>query len=368
MEPEADHDAFRRFLERATEDPPDRLVAINARLAGEERRPPARRGPLMAAAVVLAALGVGLAALRHQTPGVTIEPAAPPATTTIDSDEPAASGPAPSATAAPTTSAPGVPTLVEGVGQAPTGQTAPNTAQPTATAEPTVTASPASTLLHLDLDSVAADAPDGTPVPPAVGPDLHVERTGSGAMEAVAGGGRRFLPGGQQRTDHVVLTRVGADVGALVAPSGRATVMLVPQVDVAQRTSVTGRNIHTWFEIVSQDGPDDLVTGLLLQVDPEIGPYFGGAINGVGFSYVLAPADIAELGAGRAVTLSLEWSPGSGRLVLNGRTLTEIALSGPPPAWTPSARLSVGGSASWGAGYFASRDDGLRSFELVSLP
>lgn len=367
MEPEPDDDAFRRFLERATEDPPDRLVAINASLAGEERRTPARRGPLVAAAVVLAALGVGLAALRHQTTGVTIEPAATPATTTADPDDPAVSGPALTAppapvTSAPTTSVPGVPTLVEGVGRAPEGQTAPTTAGPV------VTGVPASTLLRLDLDSVAADAPDGTPVPPAVGPDLHVERTGSGTMEAAPGGGRRFLPGGQQRTDHVVLTRVGADVGALVAPSGRATVVLAPLVDVAQRTSVTGRNIHTWFEIVSQDGPDDLVTGLLLQVDPEIGPYFGGAIDGVGFSYVLTPADVAELGAGRVVTLSLEWSPGSGRLVLNGRTLTEIALDGPPASWTPTARLSVGGSASWGAGYFTTRDDGLRSFELVALP
>ena len=60
--------------------------------------------------------------------------------------------------------------------------------------------------------------------------------------------------------------------------------------------------------------------------------------------------------------------PTVGRLVLNGRTLTEVALPGPAITWTPTARLSVGGSASWGAGYFAARDDGLRSFEVVALP
>ena len=106
-----------------------------------------------------------------------------------------------------------------------------------------------------------------------------MERTGTGTMEAVAGGGRRFLPGGQQRTDYAVVSPGSGPTSErswhrAVGPRWCSYPRSTWPADLH-----TGRNIHTWFEIVSQDGPDDLVTGLLLQVDPEIGPYFGGAIK-----------------------------------------------------------------------------------------
>lgn len=393
--------ALRRFLERATEDPVDNRVDTLVELAprridSPRRRPAGRRLMLAAAAVVLVGAGVALAA-RERPVHLVAQPAASTESDGANHEvPPTTSGPGTGGgTPAPPASA-GPPTTVEGVGRVmaspPTiaGSGEPTTAAPAgsgsgsssgsspttsvapatsalATSVPTTSApSPASpsTRLRLSLDSVLAGAGAGVRVLPAVGPALAVDQVGTGTIEAVPGGGRRFRPGGQQRTDYAVVSRIGADVGALVPAAGRATVVFVPQVDVAGRTVPTGRNIHTWFEIVSQEGPSNLVTGVLLQVDPEIGPYLAGAIQGVGFEYTLTPADVAELGRGRVVTLSLQWTATTGRLVLNDRTLTEVALPASSISWTSTARLSIGGSASWGGGYFAAHDDAIRSFEI----
>ena len=342
--------AFRRFLERATEDPTGHMVDLAPRPEGGNRRRPGAR-VLIAAAAVLAVVAGSVVASSGRNVRVVVRPAA--------STSPAV----PSSASSSPTSVP-----LSSTSPAPTFIITTTSASTTTTAKTVSTATPSSsTLLGLLLDTVPVGAIDGAPVLAAVGPTLAFDQRGSGSIEAVAGGGRRFLPGGQQRTDYAVISRIGADVGALLPPRGRATVILVPQVDVGQRSVPDGRNIHTWFEIVSQEGPDHLVTGLQLQVDPEIGPYFGGAIHGVSFNYVLTPTDVAELGSGRLVTLSLDWTTTTGRLTLNERTLTEIALPPSSIVWTPTARLSIGGSASWGGGYFAAVNDSLQTFEIAAL-
>ncbi|MFV0523162.1 MAG: hypothetical protein ACK5RL_01535 [Acidimicrobiales bacterium] len=395
-------EAFRRFLDRATEDPTvPRLdpvpVADLDRTAAASARPPLNRRLLVAAAVILIASGTVVALIRPSGTTLVGEPAA--STPSVDSTV----APTPSAGPDPvdgTTTGPG-PSLPEATepesDRAPTGSSGavgpdanatdrvsgsggdggpvspggapsatPGPAAPGSTGPATTATVPASgTRLALDLGAVPRDAANGRTVHPSVGPALTVERAGAGTIET-DGQGRVFGPGGQQRTDYAIVTLVGADVADLIPASGRATVTFTPRVDVLSRTVTTGRNIHTWFEIVSEAGPDQLVTGVSLQVDPEIGPYLSGAVQGTRWEHTLSSPEIAELASGRSATLTLTWTAGQGRVLLNGRAVTSFSLDRGPVTWRSSARLSVGGSATWGAGYFTTHDDAVRRFEIVA--
>ncbi len=217
--------------------------------------------------------------------------------------------------------------------------------------------------LTLDLDAVAVPAADGAVVTPEVGPSLEFDVVGLGTIEAVADGGRRFLPGGQQRDDYAILTAMGGPVANLFdAVEGQVEVVITPLVDMAERTTPTGRNINTYLDVVRDELSDQNVFGLSLNVDPEIGPYLSGHIRAVPFLYVLQPADIADFAASQEVILGLRWSNGVGSLVLNGRVVDSVQIpSSSTIVWTDSARLSIGGSANFGGGYFAIHDDSVLS-------
>ncbi|MFV0259649.1 MAG: hypothetical protein ACK5PP_14530 [Acidimicrobiales bacterium] len=394
-DPEADA-AFRRFLERATEDPS--VPRLHPRpVLGDDRTPTPGRPPLnrrlMAAAAVILIASLAVAALMRPS-GTTLvsEPAA-----SVDRTGPPPSPPDPDATVGGTTATEPVPPEAGVPDAAPPDPTPPGatTPDPTATDAPAADGATNSTgpsggpataggggsgstapapdgaapisgaRLSLDLSSVPEGAANGRTVTPTVGPSLTVERVGAGTI-AASGQGRVFGPGGQQRSDYAIVTRVGADVADLLPATGRASVTFTPRVDVLERSVPTGRNIHTWFQIVSEAGPDQLVTGVSLQVDPEIGPYLSGAIQGTDWEHTLSSAEITELSAGRPATISLTWASGQGRVLLNGGVMTSFPLDPAPVTWRSSARISVGGSATWGAGYFATHDDAIRRFEIVA--
>lgn len=121
------------------------------------------------------------------------------------------------------------------------------------------------------------------------------------------------------------------------------------------------------YELVSAEGAANIVTGVSLQIDPEIGPYFSVAIQGTHGEYTLSAADRADFAAGRSVTITLDWTTTTGRLLLDGRTVLEIALPPAPITWEPTARVSVGGSATYGGGYFSIHDDALTNVEISDI-
>ena len=397
-------DAFRRFLERATDDPdgaglaplplrppsqqrPYRIVLAAAacvvvligtvvltRRSATERittRPPAASPgngsglPTASARATVASTGVGTTAAPSALTSAAVTSAAgsasPPTTTGVPPSDPASD----SASVAPTVTAGATEPLP--VGATPT--TASPDRSPVLTPLPTTAPAPSSPRLRLDLAVVPPGAGNGTPVQPTAGPALHVEQVGAGAITAAVGvpGGRSFVPGGQQRTDYAVLTRVGADVAALAPATGRVTISFTSLGGLDERVSPTGRNIHTWYELVSAEGAANLVTGVSLQIDPEIGPYFSVAIAGTHGEYTLSAADRADFAAGRPVTIALEWTTTTGRLLLNGRTSLDIALQPASITWDPTARVSVGGSATYGGGYFSIHDDALSSIEISDI-
>lgn len=297
----SDDDAFRRFLERATEDP---IELDDGARPGIITMPGSRRRLVwaLAAAAVVALAVVGLVR-RDDGRNVSAGPI----------------GPTP------------VPVLV------------------------------------LEAAQIPAGADDGTPVAPGVGPELRVEVSGAGSIEATDDG-PRFEAGGQQRDDHAIVTLTGDDVAPLVSSeAGALTVRLVPLVGIDARTTPTGRNIVTFAEVTADETDDHLVLGVSLHLDPEIGPYLAGAIDATSYLHVLTFEEQARFSAGRAVELVLDWSDGVGTVSLDGEVLERITLDDAEPEWTDAARLAIGGSATFGGGYFTMHQDALVSVELLGL-
>lgn len=408
--------AFRRFLERATadpdtaidvaafadsirqarlEDPTDDAVVIPLQIHAQSSHRMRRVVPYAAAVAIL--IGATAVALSDRGDRVRTGPAAtgttvaPPVVST--SLAPATtSTPATKSTATSTSTIPPAPALAgepavvtaftattTATNDAPTlvapetiSTTVPvvssSTSPPGSTAAvitaSSVTPAPSSSLLDVRFGALPTVV-DGATIVPTVGPPLRVDQVGNGFIEAVPGGGWRFLPGGQQRYDYAVIGKVGADVQILVPATGKAVATFVPLVSMTGRSVPTGRNIQTWFEVVSEEGLDHPVLGMSLQVDPEIGPYLTATIQGVSVEYTLSPAEQTEFDAGRTVQLAAEWTGTEGRLTLNGRVIATVVLPGPVIVWKPTARLSIGGSATWGGGYFSVHDDAYRSFVIV---
>jgi hypothetical protein len=403
--------AFRRLLERATADP-DTAIDIAAftdptrRSRREDLNDEAEVVPLVHAqpshqlrrvlpyaAAVAVLIGGTVAALSNNADRVRTVPAAtgttvvlhesstsvvPASTSTptmttsttpaaVPISEPAV-GPAPTETTTPTTITEPptlvAPETVSSTDPAASSSTIPPTSPPPVTTASSVTSVPSSSVLDVRFGALPKVV-DGATIVPNVGPPLRVDQRGTGSIEAVAGGGWRFLPGGQQRYDYAVITKVGADVQALVPVTGKAVATFVPLVSMTGRSVPTGRNIQTWFEVVSEEGPDHPVLSMSLQVDPEIGPYLAATIQGVNVEHTLTDAEQSEFDAGRTVQLAAEWTGSEGRLTLNGRLIAKVALPGPGIVWKPTARLSIGGSATWGGGYFSVHDDAYRSFVIA---
>ncbi len=210
-----------------------------------------------------------------------------------------------------------------------------------------------------------------------VGPNLSLEVRGGGRAETPDGptGGVRFVPGGQQRSDVAFLTATGEQLRELFTPeSGSVSIRLRPTADLVDRTTPTGRNISTYVQLVTEatNDPDRITAttslGVSLHVDPEIGPYLAVTLNGGSTSIALPELRHREFDANRKVVIKIVWSKGNASVVLNEMNLHKFVYPLAPSTFTPSARLSVGASADYGAGYFAAHDDLLQRVTLQSSP
>ncbi len=235
-----------------------------------------------------------------------------------------------------------------------------------------------STTLDLRLDTLTI-SPSGTPaksVAPAVGPDLAVVVRGRGRIEAPTdgAGGRQFLVGGQQSADTAFLTATGANVRSLFSPiGGRLTIDMMPLADLQKRTTSTGRNIVAFVQVVADDSPktdaDRAIANLLsvtLSIAPEIGPYLSVNLNGASHSYPIPPELQPAFSAGRSLKLGVRWARGDAQLLVNDTTVDTFAYPTVQRELTARARLSIGASADFGAGFFSAHEDSLQKIVISS--
>jgi hypothetical protein len=235
-----------------------------------------------------------------------------------------------------------------------------------------------STQLDLELNALTISATGQTPktIKPSRGPQLAVVVRGSGRVDAPGDKteGRRFLFGGNQSTNTAFLTSRGTRLGSLFSPiGGQLSIETTSLVDLNQRTSPMGRNDAIYLQFVGDDQPrtdsERLAThllGVVLVIDPVIGPYLSVTLNGGGHSYLISAKQRLAFSSGRNVVLGLRWARGEAKLLINNKVVDTFAYPTAPKVVTRRARLSIGASADFGAGLFAAHDDSLRHIFLSS--
>jgi hypothetical protein len=233
-------------------------------------------------------------------------------------------------------------------------------ASSTAKAQPTTSAIPAAILPSLVLDMNRVGSTDGTSVVPSTGPLLTVRRRGSGAIVR-RGAGRSFLRGGQQSSDTAFVEGVGeAAVSQFSTEGGSLAVTAVSLADLANRTSVSGRNHVALVQLTTgaADGPAGHAVALSFSFDD--GPSLSATVNGSS-GYANLPETAFR--SGQRYRLTLRWSSGNAVISIGGAEVGRFSYPIEQPTW-PAPRLTIGASADYGAGYFSAHQDALERVEI----
>jgi hypothetical protein len=230
--------------------------------------------------------------------------------------------------------------------------------------------------VRFDLDLMKTAPKDR--INPASGPSLDLVTLKDGAAQQVTPGeGWSFLQGGQQRDNSAFLTATGPSAARLFDPTGgRLRLQFTSKKSLDQRTVSTGRNGRVYLQLTSNDaaaqGGDPGIADLLkvtLMIDPEIGPYLSISVAGVNASHALTDEQQRAFDSGRRVSIEVVWANGAARTSLNGTQLGELTFdprSVKEATSVMAARLSIGASADYGAGFFSVFDDAIETISLES--